>query len=160
MFTKLAARFGTGFLLASLLPLLTAAQQTTPPSNNNSSTQSQSQPAKDPAAPTVQQAPTDKDKKDPATNGKVAGTSNDRLFYTLPNFLSLETTSKLPSMTTKQKYAVVARGTFDYVQYPWWAFLSAISQAENSEPGYGQGWGAYGKRFATAAACSRPRPFS
>jgi hypothetical protein len=38
------------------------------------------------------------------------------------------------------------------VQYPWWAFLSGISQAENSEPGYGQGWGAYGKRFATAAA--------
>jgi hypothetical protein len=46
----------------------------------------------------------------------------------------------------------VARGTFDPVQYPWWAFLSAISQADDSEPGYGQGWGAYGKRFGTAAA--------
>ena len=154
MFTKFAARLGAGFVLASLLPLLTAAQQTTSPSNNDSSTQGQTQePAKNQAAPTVQQAPADdKDKKNPATNGKVAGTSNDRLFYTLPNFLSLETTSKLPPMTTKQKYAVVARGTFDYVQYPWWAFLSGISQAENSEPGYGQGWGAYGKRFATAAA--------
>ena len=66
--------------------------------------------------------------------------------------MSLETTSKVPPLTTKQKYAVVARGTFDPVQYPWWAFLSAIGQADNSEPGYGQGWGAYGKRFATAAA--------
>lgn len=152
MFTKFAARLGAGFVFASLLPWLTAAQQTAPASNNDSSKQSQPQPAKDPAAPSAQKTPADKAKQNPATNGKVAGTSNDRLFYTLPNFLSLETTSKLPPMTTKQKYAVVARGTFDYVQYPWWAFLSAISQAQNSEPGYGQGWGAYGKRFATAAA--------
>ncbi len=55
-------------------------------------------------------------------------------------------------MTTKQKYAVVARGTFDYVQYPWWAFLAAIGQANNSEPAYGQGWDAYGKRFGTQIA--------
>ena len=117
----------------------------------------QTQPSPNPSAPAAQvpaaQAPADKDKpqetKDaPSTGGpgKTTGTSNDRLFYTLPNFLSLETTSKLPPLTTK------ARGTFDPVQYPWWAFLSAISQANNSEPGYGQGWGAYGKRFATAAA--------
>jgi hypothetical protein len=153
LFTKFAARLRTGFVLASLWPLLAGAQQTAAPAKTDSSIQSQPHdPAEGQAAPTAQQAPTDKDKKTPATNGKVAGTSNDRLFYTLPNFLSLETTSKLPPMTTKQKYAVVARGTFDYVQYPWWAFLSAISQADNSEPGYGQGWGAYGKRFATAAA--------
>jgi hypothetical protein len=153
LFTKFAARLRAGFVLVSLWPLLAGAQQTAAPAKNDSSMQSQTHdPAKDPAAPPTQQAPADKDKKTPATTGKVTGTSNDRLFYTLPNFLSLETTSKLPPMTTKQKYAVVARGTFDYVQYPWWAFLSGISQADNSEPGYGQGWGAYGKRFATAAA--------
>jgi hypothetical protein len=140
-------------VLATLLPLSAASQQTTPLSKPDSSTQSQPQgPTKDPVSPKVQQAPTDKDKKNPETNGKVAGTSNDRLFYTLPNFLSIESTSKLPPLTAKQKYAVVARSTFDYVQYPWWAFLSAISQAENSEPGYDQGWGAYGKRFGTAVA--------
>jgi hypothetical protein len=153
LFTKFAARLRAGFVLVSLWPLFAGAQQTAAPAKNDSSMQSQTHdPAKDPAAPPAQQTPADKDKKTPATTGKVTGTSNDRLFYTLPNFLSLETTSKLPPMTTKQKYAVVARGTFDYVQYPWWAFLSGISQADNSEPGYGQGWGAYGKRFATAAA--------
>lgn len=153
MFIKFAVRLTAGFVLAGLLPLLAIAQQTTPPSNPDSSAQSQPpSPEKDPPAPAAQPAPPVQDKNPTDTKGKVAGTSNDRLFYTLPNFLSLETTSKLPPLTTKQKYAVVARGTFDYVQYPWWAFLSAISQAENSEPGYGQGWGAYGKRFATAAA--------
>lgn len=143
------------FSLAILFPLLSAAQQATPPASPDPSTQTQPQtPAKDQAAPA--QTPTDKDKDkkstDPNGQGKVAGTSNDRLFYTLPNFLSIENTAQLPPLTAKQKFAVVARGTFDPVQYPWWAFLSAISQADNSEPGYGQGWEAYGKRFGTAAA--------
>jgi len=143
------------FSLAILVPLLSAAQQTTPPTSHDPTTQTQSHtPAKDPAAPAQTPADNNKDKKstDPNSQGKVAGTSNDRLFYTLPNFLSIENTEQLPPLTTKQKYAVVARGTFDPVQYPWWAFLSAISQADDSEPGYGQGWEAYGKRFATAAA--------
>ena len=58
----------------------------------------------------------------------------------------------MPPLTTKQKYKVVARSSFDYVLYPWYGFLSAISQAQNSEPGYGQGWDGYGKRFASAFA--------
>jgi hypothetical protein len=150
-----AAKLMACFSLAILFPLLSAAQQTAPPTSPDPSTQTPPQtPGKDQAAPA--QTPTDKDKDkkstDPNGQGKVAGTSNDRLFYTLPNFLSIENTAQLPPLTTKQKYAVVARGTFDPVQYPWWAFLSAISQADNSEPGYGQGWEAYGKRFGTAAA--------
>jgi hypothetical protein len=167
---QFAARITVCFALASVFRVLSAAQQVTQSSNPDSSTQTQPQaPTKDPAAPTARQSlldhvhdqdkkdqdKTEQDKKDttPVSGpGKVAGTSNDRLFYTLPNFLSIENTQQLPPMTAKQKYEVVARGTFDYVQYPWWAFLSAISQAENSEPGYGQGWGAYGKRFGTAAA--------
>lgn len=80
------------------------------------------------------------------------GTSNDRLFYTLPNFLTLETKKQLPPLTVGQKFAVVTRGSFDYVQYPWYGFLSLVSQAENSEPGYGQGWEGYGKRYGAAFA--------
>jgi hypothetical protein len=158
---QFAARITVCFALASAFTVFSAAQQVTQPSNPDPSTQTQPQaPTKDRAAPTARQSPSDQNKKEddkkdttPVSGpGKVAGTSNDRLFYTLPNFLSIENTQQLPPMTAKQKYEVVARGTFDYVQYPWWAFLSAISQAENSEPGYGQGWGAYGKRFGTAAA--------
>jgi hypothetical protein len=87
-----------------------------------------------------------------STQGKVQGTSNDRLFYTLPNFLSLENAGQVPPLTTKQKFSVVARGSFDYVEYPWYGFLAGLSQAENSEPGFGQGFGGYGKRFASAFA--------
>jgi len=94
-----------------------------------------------------------------STQGKVAGTSNDRLFYTLPNFLTLENSGKLPPLSAKEKFKVVALGTFDPVQYPWWALLAAISQAENSEPAYGQGWAAYGKRYGTTAGDSTVENF-
>ena len=76
-----------------------------------------------------------------------SGTSNDRLFFTLPNFLTLENAGQVPPLTTGQKFKVVTRASFDYVQYPWCAFLAGVSQAENSEPGFGQGAAGYGKRY-------------
>lgn len=96
----------------------------------------------------------EQDKTPAATSGTSQGTSKDRLFYALPNFLTLENGGKVPPLTARQKFAVVARGTFDPVQYPWWGILSAIGQAQNSEPAYGQGWAAYGQRYGTQAADS------
>ena len=96
-------------------------------------TAQQPQPGTDPA-----QTP---DKKDPE------GVSKDRLFYTLPNFLTVENAGQAPPLTTGEKFKVVARGSFDYVLIPWYASLAGISQAENSEAGYGQGAAGYGKRF-------------
>ena len=79
------------------------------------------------------------------------GTSNDRLFYALPNFLTVQN-KNLPPLTTGQKFKTVARSSFDYVEYPWYGALAGISQAENSEPGYGQGAEGYGKRYGAAFA--------
>jgi hypothetical protein len=86
--------------------------------------------------------------------GKVAGTSNDRLFYALPNFLTLQGQQKVPPLSSKDKFKVVALGTFDYFEYPWWGILAAINQAENNEAGYGQGWDAYAKRYGSTAGDS------
>ena len=84
--------------------------------------------------------------------GKVAGTSNDRLFFALPNFLSVDSSGHVLPLTSGQKFKVVFRSAFDYVQVPWYASLAGISQAENSEPGYGQGAEGYAKRFGSAFA--------
>ena len=127
------------FVLANLL-LLTSAAQQTPPPNPPASQQTppadKSQNAQDPKAPDKNQS----------------GTSNDRLFYALPNFLTLENVGQVPPLTVGQKFKVVTRGSFDYIQIPWYGFLAGISQAENSEPGYGQGAEGYGKRFGSAFA--------
>ena len=79
------------------------------------------------------------------------GVSNDRLFYALPNFLTVQT-NNVPPLSTRQKFWVVTRSSFDYIEIPWYGFLSGISQAQNSEPGYGQGAEGFGKRFGSAAA--------
>jgi len=87
-----------------------------------------------------------------AEENSRTGTSNDRLFYTLPNFLTVQNAGQLPPLTSAQKFKVVARSSFDYVEYPWYGALAGISQAENSEPGYGQGAAGYGKRYGAAFA--------
>ena len=141
------------------------AQQESPASAPDSSPQTPSQSApqsntKDEPKPAPKSSAPAQEQSNPpstvpgasSTQGKVAGTSNDRLFYALPNFLSLENAGQVPPLTAKQKFSVVTRSSFDYVQYPWYGFLAGISQAENSEPGFGQGSAGYGKRFASAFA--------
>jgi hypothetical protein len=78
--------------------------------------------------------------------------TKDRLFFALPNFLSLENSAHVPPMTVKQKFQVSVRSSFDYVQYPWYGALAGISQARNTEPGYGQGAEGYAKRYASQFA--------
>jgi len=151
---------------------LTAPQSADPQSDSSSKPAPSGQDAAPAASPqssadqtAADQAEQDQNKdknKDKAAQGtntegknagtSNAGTSNDRLFLALPNFLTLEGSGQVAPLTTKQKFKVVARSAFDRVQIPWYALLSGISQAENSEPGYGQGWEGYGKRFASAFA--------
>lgn len=71
------------------------------------------------------------------------------MFWALPNFLTVENAEHFPPLTTQQKFDVVTRSAFDYVEYGWYGFLSGISQAENGEPGYGQGFKGYAKRFGS-----------
>lgn len=87
-----------------------------------------------------------------ATREEQTGTSNDRLFYALPNFLTVQNSGNIPPLSAKQKFAVVTRSAFDYVEYPWYGALAGISQAENSEPSYGQGTEGYAKRYGTEFA--------
>jgi len=144
--------------IISILPVYCWSQQT-PPAQDTTTT-SPSQTSKDDSKQGQQTGAQDQQSGTPkenvpgstSTQGKVAGTSNDRLFYALPNFLTLENAGHVPPLTTKEKFAVVTRGSFDYVQVPWYGFLAGISQAQNSEPGYGQGAAGYGKRFGSAFA--------
>jgi len=117
--------------MAAFLALACMAQQT-PPAN---------------PSPSAQSASTTKSTDNPdIKKQEETGTSNDRLFYTLPNFLTVETRN-VPPLTSGQKFKVVTRGSFDYIQIPWYGLLAGVSQAENSEPGYGQGAEGYGKRL-------------
>jgi hypothetical protein len=155
---KFFVKFTACLVVTGALPLTCTAQNTSPASSD-SSAQTQAQDASTPAANPVQPAGKDKAEAQTSGQGKVAGTSNDRLFYTLPNFLTLENKKQLPPMSVGDKFKVVALGTFDYVEYPWWGILAAISQATDGKPALGQGWDAYAKRYGITAGDSMVENF-
>jgi hypothetical protein len=113
-------------------------------------------PAQQSSAPAAAAAPSPSalpDKPEPAQNDKDKGQtpgSKDRLFYAMPNFSTVESSQHLPPLTTGQKFKLVTRSAFDPFQFAWYGAIAGVSQATNSEPGYGQGWGAYWIRYASA----------
>ena len=134
------------FFLSGLSAIVTSvllvapspAQQTPAPAQPNPPANSSQTPSSSPADRSKSNADLKKQEE--------TGTSNDRLFYALPNFLTVET-KNVPPLTPGQKFKVVSRGAFDYIEFAWYAALAGISQAENSEPGFGQGAEGYGKRY-------------
>ncbi|MFZ0581442.1 MAG: hypothetical protein WAN72_13465 [Candidatus Acidiferrales bacterium] len=129
------------------------AQQVTPPQSAQPAQQAQQPalPATDGTAGSGQAASSQKqghDQNSPKPGQDSTTQSKDRLFYTLPNFLALENADKVPPLTAGDKFKLITRSSFDPAQFAWYGLISAIGQAQNSEPAYGQGWGAYGKRYA------------
>jgi hypothetical protein len=84
------------------------------------------------------------------TPEQQSGTSHDRLFWALPNFLTLENAGHVPPLTTGQKFKVVARGVFDPTEFVLVGFVAGLGQASDSDPSYGQGAQGYAKRYGTA----------
>jgi hypothetical protein len=72
-----------------------------------------------------------------------------RIFFIIPNFM---TTNDQPEnqgpLTTKEKYNIAWHQFFDVSAHFGNLIQASISQGLNSIPHYGQGWGAFGERFA------------
>jgi len=83
---------------------------------------------------------------------KETGTVNDRIFEVLPNYGTVENANELPALASGQKFRLATASVFDWAAYPFNGALAAISQAQNSPKQWGQGWGAYGKRYGASFA--------
>jgi hypothetical protein len=77
-------------------------------------------------------------------------TSHDRLFWALPNFLTVENAENVPPLTAGQKFKLVARGIYDPMEFVLVGFVAGLGQATASDPSYGQGAQGYAKRYGTA----------
>jgi hypothetical protein len=93
------------------------------------------------------------DKVQPATNS--ASTQNaqnsKRILGIIPNFISAnDTTANEGPLTVHEKYILSLHQMFDVSAHIGNLLQSAISQASNGQPHYGQGWGAFGERFAAS----------
>jgi hypothetical protein len=91
------------------------------------------------------------DNKDPAIQEQKSP-KNDRLFFVLPNFLTVENSKQIPPLTTGQKFKLVALGTFDPIEFPYVGLVALIDQAENTDPSFRQGFVGYAKRYGAAYA--------
>jgi hypothetical protein len=101
--------------------------------------QGASGPASDQAGPNSQPAPEPKSK-------------NDRMFFVMPNFLTVDNETKVAPLRWKEKLSITAKGAFDPYEFAIVGVLSGIRQAENAYPAFGQGFEGYGKRYGTALA--------
>src|SRR5713226_5768653 len=121
--------------------------------------QESQQPAPAPSYPQTTDKKDSKDDKDRqhGTVGKSklereTGTINDRIFEVLPNYGTVENAQARPPLTTGQKFRLATAGVFDWGAYPFNGILSGISQAKNDPKEWGQGWGAYAKRYGSSFA--------
>ena len=93
-----------------------------------------------------------KKKKKKSDLEKETGTVNDRIFEVMPNYGTVESTLALPPISSGQKFRLATAGVTDYFTYPFIGFLAALDQANDSPKSWGQGWGAYGKRYGASFA--------
>jgi hypothetical protein len=137
----------TTIVIASI-PQAIAQQPPLPnaPSAQNSNTTATKDTKDDPAANPVDKT-VGKSKLEQQT-----GTKNDRIFEVLPNYGTVRTSKNLPPLTDRQKFRLATAGAFDWAVWPFNGALAAIAQAKNDPESWGQGWGAYGKRYGASFA--------
>jgi hypothetical protein len=109
------------------------------------------QPQQAPASP-LPEVRSEADNKQGSETKEPVSPKDDRLFWTLPNYLTVENASHVPPLTTGQKYKLVAQQSFDPVQFPYVGFLALLGQMSNSEPAFRQGAAGYAKRYGTEFA--------
>jgi len=73
-----------------------------------------------------------------------------RMFGVLPNYRTVEDTGDVEPLTTKRKFYIASKDSFDYPIYFLSGAFAGISQIENQNPSFGQGLKGYAKRYGTA----------
>jgi hypothetical protein len=96
------------------------------------------------------------DKKNPSQEApkkaEDAKKKDDRMFYVMPNYLTVDNQSQVPPISWKEKFAITAKGTFDPYEFAIVGVVAGIRQAEDAYPGFGQGASGYAKRYGAAFA--------
>ena len=125
-------------LLACAFAINAAAQSASP----NSAGQNPS-----PAPPSPQK----EGPKESGAGGQEQAPNPKRILDIIPNFgTTNDTAAHRKPMTPREKYGLAWHQMFDFSAHLGNAFQASIQQATDGQPHFGQGWSAYGKRFAAA----------
>jgi hypothetical protein len=77
---------------------------------------------------------------------------NDRLFFALPNYLTVENVDHVKALPAKTKFNLSVKTMSDPVTVSFIGAIALIGQARNSDPTYGQGLSGFTKRYGTSYA--------
>ena len=75
-----------------------------------------------------------------------------RIFGVLPNYRTADGSAPFEPITTKQKFHIAAKDSFDYPVYLLSGAFAGLYQLEDQNPSFGQGLKGYAKRFASSYA--------
>jgi len=89
---------------------------------------------------------------------QIKAEEKQRVLGVIPNFYISYVYNAAP-MTTKQKFSLASRDTFDPISLLGVGLAAGIEQANNTYAGYGQGAAGYGKRFAAQFGDGRSSDF-
>ncbi len=116
-------------------------------------------PSSDPAALSMQAEPGD---QSAAQNNSQSQNSpapkapeknkQDRMFYVMPNYLTVDNQAQVKPISWKEKFAITAKGAFDPYEFVIVGIVAGIRQADNAYDEFGQGMEGYAKRYGTAFA--------
>ena len=163
---KLSYAAQVGLLAVSILSSLVfcagqSAPQTPSPDPAQSapapaaSVQSQDKPADQPSTQNSQaqnKPALDAPKKDETKKDEPAKKKDDRMFYVMPNYLTVDGESEVKPVSWKEKFSMAAKGSFDPYEFTLVGIVAGIHQAADSDPGFGQGFQGYAKRYGAAFA--------
>jgi hypothetical protein len=122
-------------------------QSAQPPATSSSP---QDKPANQPPAQSNSQVPDSPAQKD--TKQDKAKAKDDRMFYVMPNYLTVDSQSEVKPISWKEKFAIAAKGSFDPYEFTVVGIVAGIRQAQNASPAFGQGAEGYAKRYGAAFA--------
>ena len=82
--------------------------------------------------------------------GEAGSTVDKHAFGVLPNYRTVEATQAFARLTTKQKFTIATKDTFDGPSFGLATVFSSLSQLTNDNPSFGQGMKGWAHRFALA----------
>lgn len=113
------------------------------------------------APQTTQPAPTEPSKQKPPNATKPSAETSEevlkreekqRILGVVPNFNTVESADNVPPLTPRQKFHLAYKSSIDPFVFVADGFVAGLSQAQDSNPGFGQGTEGYFKRFGAAYA--------
>ena len=83
---------------------------------------------------------------------QVMGSKEDRVFWVLPNYQTVQDELSIPTISAKDKFKIAAKDSFDPFAFPVAGVFAGISHAQNQYPSWGRGVAGFEKRYVAALA--------